>query len=97
MYNPATGRFPTSDPVYGGSATAYDYANQDPGNQFDPSGRAAYVRKCGTNWGWSGYTFSCRFYVTRFHTMLLTDRFRMKFVVGLGSWVSCRQDLLGVN
>jgi hypothetical protein len=26
----------------------------------------------------------------------LTDRFRMKFVVGIGSWVLCRQDLLGV-
>jgi hypothetical protein len=26
----------------------------------------------------------------------LTDRFRMKYVVGLGSWVLCRQDLLGV-
>lgn len=73
MYNPATGRFLTSDPVYGGSATAYDYANQDPGNQFDPSGRAAYVRKCGTNWGWSGYTFSCKFYVTRFHTKILKE------------------------
>jgi hypothetical protein len=26
----------------------------------------------------------------------LTDRFRMKFVVKLGGWVFCRQDLLGV-
>lgn len=27
----------------------------------------------------------------------LTDRFRMKFVVLLGSWALCRQDLLGVH
>ncbi|MFI6002225.1 DNRLRE domain-containing protein [Streptomyces sp. NPDC051366] len=73
MYSPATGRFLTSDPVYGGSATAYDYANQDPGNQFDPSGRMAYVRTCGTSWRWWGYTFSCTFYVTRFHTKMLKE------------------------
>ncbi|MFD8967934.1 DNRLRE domain-containing protein [Streptomyces sp. NPDC059568] len=73
MYSPATGRFLTTDPVYGGSATAYDYANQDPGNQFDPSGRIAYVRKCSTKWKWYGYTFSCTFYVTRFHTRIIKD------------------------
>lgn len=73
MYSPTTGRFLTSDPVYGGSATAYDYANQDPGNQFDPSGRMAYVRTCGTSWRWWGYTFSCTFYVTRFHTKMLKE------------------------
>lgn len=73
MYSPATGRFLTSDLVYGGSATAYDYANQDPGNQFDPSGRAAYVRKCGTSWKWYAYKFSCTFYVTRFHSKMLKE------------------------
>jgi hypothetical protein len=31
---------------------------------------------------------------TRFHLRLLADRFKMKFVVGLGNWVLCRQDLL---
>ncbi|MFD9396954.1 hypothetical protein ACFWBB_41350 [Streptomyces sp. NPDC060000] len=34
---------------------------------------------------------------TALRKKLLTDRFRMKCVVGLGSWVSCRQDLLGVR
>jgi RHS repeat-associated protein len=37
-YIPALGRFLTPDPVPGGSANAYDYANQDPINQFDLTG-----------------------------------------------------------
>ncbi len=37
-YVPSLGRFLTPDPVRGGSANAYDYANQDPVNGFDLSG-----------------------------------------------------------
>lgn len=37
-YVPALGRFLTPDPVPGGSANAYDYANQDPVNGFDLTG-----------------------------------------------------------
>jgi RHS repeat-associated protein len=37
-YVPALGRFLTRDPVPGGSANPYDYANQDPVNAFDLGG-----------------------------------------------------------
>lgn len=44
-YVPAIGRFITTDPVLGGSANAYDYANQDPLNQFDLDGLKAKKNK----------------------------------------------------
>lgn len=40
-YVPAIGRFISSDPVMGGSANAYDYANADPVNGFDLTGERA--------------------------------------------------------
>jgi RHS repeat-associated protein len=45
-YVPSIGRFLSVDPVFGGSANPYDYANQDPVNQLDLSGEwSADVRK----------------------------------------------------
>jgi RHS repeat-associated protein len=41
-YVPQLGRFLTPDPVPGGSANAYDYADQDPVNGFDLSGECVY-------------------------------------------------------
>jgi RHS repeat-associated protein len=38
VYLPALGRFAQLDPVVGGSANGYDYANQDPIGTTDPSG-----------------------------------------------------------
>lgn len=38
LYLPVLGRFTSVDPVLQGSANAYDYANQDPINQSDPTG-----------------------------------------------------------
>jgi RHS repeat-associated protein len=40
VYVPALGRFLQLDPKIGGSANAYDYANQDPVNLSDPSGES---------------------------------------------------------
>ncbi|MFE7191481.1 DNRLRE domain-containing protein [Kitasatospora sp. NPDC057541] len=39
LYNPATGRFLSPDPVQGASANAYDYCNADPVNCTDLNGR----------------------------------------------------------
>jgi RHS repeat-associated protein len=44
-YVPAMGRFLTPDPVKGGSANSYDYANQDPINNFDLTGEATSCTK----------------------------------------------------
>lgn len=40
-YVPSLGRFLTPDPVQGGSANAYDYADQDPVNSFDLTGECS--------------------------------------------------------
>jgi RHS repeat-associated protein len=44
-YVPSLGRFLTPDPVPGGSANPYDYANQDPINDFDLEGTCTR-KKC---------------------------------------------------
>jgi RHS repeat-associated protein len=48
-YVPSLGRFLTPDPVPGGSANAYDYANQDPVNVFDLQGTCTTKKKCAAN------------------------------------------------
>jgi RHS repeat-associated protein len=45
LYNPATGRFLSMDPVYGGNANAYDYVHADPLNRYDLDGRWSWAKK----------------------------------------------------
>jgi RHS repeat-associated protein len=45
-YVQAVGRFISTDPVPGGSANAYDYANADPINMFDFTGTEAGIAHC---------------------------------------------------
>ncbi|MEU6934927.1 DNRLRE domain-containing protein [Streptomyces sp. NPDC046374] len=47
LYNPETGRFLSTDPVYGGNANDYDYVHADPLNQYDLDGKICW--SCGWN------------------------------------------------
>lgn len=45
-YVPSLGRFLTPDPIFGGSANPYDYANQDPINGLDLEGTCDSKKQC---------------------------------------------------
>ncbi|MFK0288449.1 DNRLRE domain-containing protein [Streptomyces sp. NPDC090499] len=47
LYNPATGRFLSSDPIHDGSANAYDYCNANPVTCLDLTGDFAAVAAIG--------------------------------------------------
>jgi RHS repeat-associated protein len=54
LYNPTLGRFLQVDPVPGGSANDYDYASQDPINNYDLDGNICWrchLRNVG-RWAW---------------------------------------------
>lgn len=56
VYNPMTGRFLQTDPVYGGSANSYEYAGQDPINNSDLSG-TVIVNDGGGHGTWGNLNF----------------------------------------
>jgi RHS repeat-associated protein len=51
LYNPATGRFLSADPVYGGSSNAYEYCSGDPVNCTDLDGRWSRSKTKYYSWG----------------------------------------------
>lgn len=53
LYNPATGRFLSVDPVYGGSSNAYEYTSADPVNKLDLSGEWVPVVIAAARVGWA--------------------------------------------
>jgi RHS repeat-associated protein len=47
LYNPTTGRFLQTDPVYGGSCNAYEYTCADPVDKYDLNGKwICWSKKC---------------------------------------------------
>ncbi|MFF8696726.1 DNRLRE domain-containing protein [Streptomyces sp. NPDC015144] len=51
LYNSATGRFLSTDPVFGGNANAYEYAHADPINRYDLDGRQGFWKRAKGWWG----------------------------------------------
>jgi RHS repeat-associated protein len=70
-YETATGRFSQPDPVPGGSANAYDYARQNPIEQFDLSGGISATRSCYFHLQWWGRAWGCTYYFSRNQTQNL--------------------------
>ncbi|MEU2738132.1 RHS repeat-associated core domain-containing protein [Streptomyces sp. NPDC007095] len=66
LYNPSLGRFLQTDPVFQGSATAYDYANQNPVTGYDLTGTRgnSNAQWCRVSGNWK----TCRAYVSEWRT-----------------------------
>lgn len=67
-YNTSTGRFSQVDSVFGGSANAYDYGNQNPLTGFDPAGTSTWG-SCSS----STYYRTCSIYLSEYRTTMLID------------------------
>ncbi|MFD6714671.1 RHS repeat-associated core domain-containing protein [Micromonospora chalcea] len=72
IYNPATGRFLSNDPVYGGNANSYEYSTGDPVNKHDHSGALSCWRynKYWSNWYYWWGQYGGRRYSTDFSCYL---------------------------
>ncbi|WP_246144205.1 RHS repeat-associated core domain-containing protein [Actinacidiphila oryziradicis] len=68
LYNPSLGRFLQTDPVFQGSANAYDYVDQNPvtGQDLDGTRSGSYCRN-GKMWKY------CRLYLSEYDTHQLID------------------------
>jgi RHS repeat-associated protein len=55
LYDPSIGRFLSVDPLSGGNSNAYDYVNQEPGQNFDLTGKYRHAK---ASWGWTSVSVS---------------------------------------
>ncbi|MEU6407717.1 DNRLRE domain-containing protein [Microbispora sp. NPDC046933] len=60
LYNPATGRFLSVDPIVGGSANAYEYGLGDPVDNSDLTGQAVYTGSGGGSLAHGGVIITVR-------------------------------------
>jgi hypothetical protein len=92
LYNPAAGRFLSTDPIAGGNANAYDYCVGDPMNCRDNSGKFRVVNH-GIHRGrhiW-GYTIYAKFtvYLKNSDVIKIAQWGMQSTVVGLIAGVIC--------
>lgn len=91
VYNPGSGQFTSTDPVYGGNTTAYAYP-QDPVNAVDLDGThrveapaSAGSCKCNSvnkNWNWAGSTWDS--WTTSWHSTSSPD------VIAIGDFLKVK-------
>jgi RHS repeat-associated protein len=80
-YVPSLGRFLSPDPVFGGSANPYDYANQDPINNYDLDGKKcagkseSWIARCKELKKWAHRSNKNRAIVLNFRNRMAAQRF----------------------
>jgi RHS repeat-associated protein len=79
LYNPATGRFLSVDPVPGGNANAYDYVTGNPVNSTDLDGRRSYR----TWWSYHWWGFVLHITATKDMTRTLHEDVQAGTIAGV--------------